>query len=228
VQFRLWSIKRLNAVVHVSGKCSRPPPKTSARHLGLHPQSDIRFFSSTSSTLTILWEIAKTTTKSLTNVFHMPENKKFQPKQKLFFIFTDTLTTSSFCFLFFSCRAVYVCRHSSMNNYRKSLVLISWETRTISALRKASRSSHSRRKAELRFWALVTRYRSVAWHPSGTFFAESASLKGFLVKWKRLRGNEDDRRGIPWPVYWNGTTWEPSILWKGYDRHNNDRNNDDM
>jgi len=228
VQFRLWSIKRLNVVVHVSGKCSRTPPKTSARHLGLHPQSDIRFFNSTSSTLTILWEIAKTTTKSLTNVFHMPENKKFQPKQKLFFIFTDTLTTSSFCFLFFPVEPSDVCRHSSMNNYRKSLVLISGETRTISALRKASRSSHSRRKAELRFWALVTRYRSVAWHPRGTFFAESASLKGFLVKWKRLGGNEDDRRDIPWPVYRDGTTWESSILWKGYDRHNNERNNDNM
>jgi len=101
VQFRLWSIKRLNAVIHVSGKCNRPPPKTSGRHLGLHPQSDIRFFSWTSSTLTILRKIAKTTTKSLTNVFHIPENKKFQPKQKLFFIFTDTLATSSFCFLFF-------------------------------------------------------------------------------------------------------------------------------
>lgn len=62
------------------GQCGRPPPKTSARHLGLHPQSGIRFSSLTSSTLTTLREITKTTIKSLfyTNVFYVPKNKKFQ------------------------------------------------------------------------------------------------------------------------------------------------------
>lgn len=190
------------------GQCGQPPPNISETFRAAPTVAFDRFqfgqfyFNNPSGNYNYYC------TKSLTNVSHVPENKKFQPKRKLYFIFvTDTLTTSSFCLHFFSCRAVYVCRHSSMNNYRKSLVPVSGETRAFSILRKASRNPHSWRKAELRFRALVTRYRSVAWHPRGTFFAESASLKGFLVKWKRLRrGNEDDQRRIPWPVYRGGRT----------------------
>lgn len=192
------------------GQYGRPPPKTSARHLGLHPQSGIRFSSSASSTLTALRENARTTIKSLTNV---PENKKVQPKQKTFLHFYYRYSRNIVFFL--SSFFVFLQKTSAFAGIARWIII-----------GKASFPYQQRRvhfpyfvrrreilipgeKAKLRFRALVTRYRSVAWHPRGTFFAESASLKGFLVKWKRLRrGSEDDQRRIPWPVYRGARTWE--------------------
>lgn len=140
------------------GQCGRPPPKTSARHLELRPQSGIRFSSPASSTLTTLWEIARSIIKSLTNVFHRAEKEKVSVKMETFLHFCYTFATSCcFSLLFFFPLSQSRVRYSSMNNYRKSLVPVSGETRVFSVLPKASRNSHSQRRAELRFRGPVTR-----------------------------------------------------------------------
>lgn len=151
------------------GQCGRPPSKTSPRHLGLHPQSGIRFSSSTSYTLTAPLGNRKNHHKKLDERFSCfaKQKKKVSVKTETFSSFLLHVPSQRRrlifppYFFFFSRRVVYICRHSSMNNYRKSLVPVSRETRAFSVLPKASRSSHSQRGAELRFRTLV-RYRSVA------------------------------------------------------------------